>query len=163
LPEAAAAADFGAAGRIGWINLSCEPAARFKSTEPDKTRTATDELCASSWTREFGSIVARLLSPKKINAEELEVTISSPVTTGRDDTAVAGTALPFNVSGPELVTLPTGSAAIRTTVVIITISRHKYLTATSCAADRRVWYAVSRGQLASDPQSAGYRAAAFKE
>ena len=45
--------------------------------------------------------------------------ISSPVTTGKDDTAVAGTALPFNISGPELVTLPTGSAAISTTVVII--------------------------------------------
>jgi hypothetical protein len=72
------------------------------------------------------------LSLKKINAEELEVTISSPVTTGRDDTAVSGTALPFNVSGPELVILPTGSAAIRTTVVIITINRHRYLTAASC-------------------------------
>jgi hypothetical protein len=59
------------------------------------------------------------------------VAISSPATTGKDETAVAGTALPFNVSGPELVTLPTRSAAKRTTVVIITISRHKYLTATS--------------------------------
>jgi hypothetical protein len=59
------------------------------------------------------------------------VAISSPATTGKDETAVAGTALPFNVSGPELVTLPNGPAAIRTTVVIITISRHKYLTATS--------------------------------
>jgi hypothetical protein len=59
------------------------------------------------------------------------VAISSPTTAGKDETAVAGTALPFNVSGPELVTLPTGPLAIRTTVVIITISRHKYLTATS--------------------------------
>jgi hypothetical protein len=59
------------------------------------------------------------------------VAISSPATTGKDETAVAGTALPFNVSGPELVTLPTRPAAIRTTVVIITISRYKYLTATS--------------------------------
>jgi hypothetical protein len=65
-------------------------------------------------------------------AGELDVTISSPATTGKDDTAVAGTALLFNVSGPELVTLPTGSAARSTTVVIMMISRHKYLTATSC-------------------------------
>ena len=41
--------------------------------------------------------------------------ISSPATTGKDETAVAGTALPFNISGPELVILPTGSAAIRNT------------------------------------------------
>jgi hypothetical protein len=56
-------------------------------------------------------------------ARELEVAISSPATTGKDATAVAGTALPFNVSGPELVTLPTRSEAKRTTVVIITISK----------------------------------------
>jgi hypothetical protein len=60
------------------------------------------------------------------------VAISSPATTGKDETAVAGTALPFNVSGPELVTLPTGPPAIRTTVVIITISRHKYFMTSSC-------------------------------
>jgi hypothetical protein len=64
-------------------------------------------------------------------AEELAVTISSPATTGKDETAVAGTALPFNVSGPELATLPTRSAAKSTTVVIITIKRYKYFTATS--------------------------------
>ena len=49
--------------------------------------------------------------------------ISSPATTGKDETAVTGTALPFNVSGPELVTLPTRSAARRTTVVIMTINK----------------------------------------
>jgi hypothetical protein len=66
-------------------------------------------------------------------AEAREVAISSPATTGKDETAVAGTALPFNDSGPELVALPIDSAAIRTTVVITTtISRRKYLTATSC-------------------------------
>jgi hypothetical protein len=64
-------------------------------------------------------------------ADEPAVAISSPATTGKDDTAVAGTALPLSVSGPELVTLPTGSAAIRTTVVIMTISTRKYFTATS--------------------------------
>lgn len=47
-------------------------------------------------------------------------------------TAVVGMALPFSLRGPELVVLPTGSAAIRTNVVIMTISRHKYFTATSC-------------------------------
>jgi hypothetical protein len=64
-------------------------------------------------------------------AEEPAVAISSPTAKGRDETAVAGNAFPFSVSGPELVTLPTGSAAISATVVIITISRHRYLTDTS--------------------------------
>ena len=54
-------------------------------------------------------------------ADAPEVAISSPATTGKDDAAVAGTALPLSVSGPEQVTLPTGSAAIRATVVIMTI------------------------------------------
>jgi hypothetical protein len=59
------------------------------------------------------------------------VAISSPATTGKDETAVAGTALPFNVSGPELEILPTRSAAKRTTVVIITISRNRYFITSS--------------------------------
>ena len=41
-----------------------EPAAGFKSADPDKTRSATDELRASSLTREFGSSVPRLRSVK---------------------------------------------------------------------------------------------------
>ena len=65
-------------------------------------------------------------------AGEPEVAISSPATTGSDETAVAGTALPLSVNAPELLTRPTGTAAIRTTVVIMSISRHKYFTATSC-------------------------------
>jgi hypothetical protein len=64
-------------------------------------------------------------------ADEPDVAISSPATTGKDDTAVAGRAFPLSVRGPELVTLPTGSAAIRTTVVIMTISTRRYFTATS--------------------------------
>jgi hypothetical protein len=59
------------------------------------------------------------------------VAISSPATTGKDETAVTGTALPFNVSGPELLTLPAGLAAIINPAAIMTISRRKYLTATS--------------------------------
>jgi hypothetical protein len=109
-----------------------EPFARFKSTEPDKTRSVSEDPLNSSLTREFGPIVARLWSPNEIHAEDFEVTISSPATRGKDETAVAGTALPFNIRDPELVTLPTGSAAISTTVVIMIISRHKYFTATSC-------------------------------
>jgi hypothetical protein len=109
-----------------------ESFARFKSTEPDKTRSVCEDPLNSSLTREFGSSVARLLSLKLIVAEEPEVATSSPATKGRDETAVAGKAFPFSVSGPELVTLPTGSAAISTTVVIITISKHRYFTAASC-------------------------------
>lgn len=112
--------------------LTREPSARFKSTEPDKTRSTTEELRASSLTREFGSTVARLLSVKEIIAEELEVTISSPATTGNDVAAVAGTALPFNVSGPELLTLPRGPAAITTTAVIMMMTRHRYFMISSC-------------------------------
>ncbi len=41
-----------------------EPSATFRSAEPDRTRSATAELRASSLTREFGSSVARLLSLK---------------------------------------------------------------------------------------------------
>ncbi len=103
-----------------------EPAAGVKSADPDKTRSATDELRASSLTREFASSVPRLRSAKLMMADVPEVAISSPATTGKDDAAVAGTALPLSVSGPEQVTLPTGSAAIRAMVVIMTISRHKY-------------------------------------
>jgi hypothetical protein len=123
-----ATADFGAAGRIGAISVICELFARFKSTEPDTTRSATEEPLGSSLTREFGAIVARLPSAKKMVAAESTVAISSPATSGKDDAAVTGTALPSNVSGPELVILPTGSAAIRTKGVI-TISRHRYLMA----------------------------------
>ena len=123
--EAEAVAAFWAAGRLGAISLTCELLARFKSTEPDKTRSATEEPFGSSLTREFGAIVARLLSAKKIVAAEPDVATSSPATNGKDDTAVTGTALPSSVSGPELVILPTGSAAIRAKGVIA-ISRHKY-------------------------------------
>jgi hypothetical protein len=44
--------------------VSREPPARLKSTEPDKTRSATEELRPSTLTREFGSIMARLRSLK---------------------------------------------------------------------------------------------------
>jgi hypothetical protein len=56
-------------------------------------------------------------------AAELEVAISSPATTGNDTAAVAGTALPFSVNGPELLTLPSGLAAISNPAVIMTINR----------------------------------------
>jgi hypothetical protein len=71
---------------------------------------------------------------------ELAVAISSPATTGKDERAVVGTALPFNVSGPELVTLPVGSAAIRTTAVIITMSRHRYFMTSSCECNQTPGY-----------------------
>ena len=122
----AVAVAFGAAPTAGVITVTCELLDRFKSTEPDKTRSATEEPFGSSLTCEFGAIVARLLSAKKIIAVELEVATSSPATNGRDDKAVTGTALPSNVSGPELVIRPTGSAAIRAKGVI-TMSRHRYL------------------------------------
>jgi hypothetical protein len=122
----AAGTAFAAAPRFGAITVTCELVARFKSTEPDKTRSATEEPFSSSLTREFGAIIARLLSAKKMVAAELEVAISSPATNGKDHKAVTGTALPSNVSGPELVILPTGSAALRAKGAM-TISRHKYL------------------------------------
>jgi hypothetical protein len=50
---------------------------------------------------------------------------------GKDETAVAGTALPFKVSGPELVTLPSGLAAISTTADSMVASRHRYFIVTS--------------------------------
>jgi len=56
-------------------------------------------------------------------AAELEVAISSPATTGNDATAVAGSALPFSVNGPELLTLPSGLAAISNPAVVMTINR----------------------------------------
>jgi hypothetical protein len=65
-------------------------------------------------------------------AESLEVTISSPATSGKDEAAVSGTALPFKLSGPEPVTLPSGSAAIRIAADMMRISRHTYFIATSC-------------------------------
>jgi hypothetical protein len=56
-------------------------------------------------------------------AAELEVAISSPATTGNDTAAVAGTALPFSINGPELLTLPSGLAAISNPEVIMAINR----------------------------------------
>jgi hypothetical protein len=64
-------------------------------------------------------------------AGEPEVAISSPATTGKDDAAVAGTALPFNISGSEPMTLPNGSAAIRTAADMMTMSGHRYFMVTS--------------------------------
>ena len=128
--EAEAATDFGAAGRVDAISVIREFVARFKSIEPDRTWRATEEPLDSSLIREFGTTVPRLPSEKKMVAVELEVAISSPATSGRDDAAVAGTALPSNIRGPKLVILPTGSAAIRAKGVI-RISRHKYLMAIS--------------------------------
>ncbi len=65
-------------------------------------------------------------------AGELDVAISSPATTGNDATAVAGTALPFNVSAPELLTLPTGSAAIAAQADSMRMTKHTYFIGTSC-------------------------------
>jgi hypothetical protein len=117
---------------IGSTKLIREPPARFRSAEPDNTRSASEELRASSLTRELGPIVARLPSVKWMVAGALDVATSSPATTGKDATAVTGTAFPFNVSGPEPMTLPTGPAAIATPAEIIRMTRHKYFIDTSC-------------------------------
>jgi hypothetical protein len=73
------------------------------------------------------------LSVKLIIAGKPEVQISSPATKGKDETAVAGTVLPFNVKGPELVTRPAGSAAMRAAAIITPISRNAYFMTSSRA------------------------------
>jgi hypothetical protein len=100
---------------------------------PDRIRDLTDAPFASSLTREFGSTVARLLSAKTITAAALDVAISSPTTTGRDATAVAGTGLPFTVTAPELVILPTGPAAASSAAITAKSTNIRFMT-DSCEA-----------------------------
>ena len=109
--------------------LTAEFFARFKSTLPASTRSTVEESFTSNRTRACGPILARLESANAMVAEESDVAISSPATSGKAEAAVAGTAFPFNVSGPEPVIFPSGSAARRTNADIITIARHTYFMA----------------------------------